>query len=149
MGGGHRPIHLVHLHRGRFCRDVAARRVAHLSRGPSGNGSGNRLRVLGGRPSGDPTRLWRLVRPALVRGDLYLDEPAASGWNTALAIPHPAADWSFYIQSGSRYVRYCERRSLHINKGRSAMLGEQIGTGQGKRSARRVVEVEPALKVEV
>jgi len=29
------------------------------------------------------------------------------------------------------------------------MLGEQIGTGQGKRSARRVVEVEPALKVEV
>jgi hypothetical protein len=29
------------------------------------------------------------------------------------------------------------------------MLGEQIGTGQGKRTARRVVSVDPVMKVEV
>src|SRR5437016_1858423 len=37
----------------------------------------------------------------------------------------------------------------HRKKGETLMLGEQIGEGRGKRTARRVVSTEPTFKIEV
>ena len=58
--------------------------------GPHWNGGRNRIGVLGSRPGRHPAGLRSLVRPALVRGDVHFDEPAAGGRDAALAVAQPA-----------------------------------------------------------